>query len=121
MRWTRLIVYYVVAFFGMWVLQRLIPAFPRFGLNHIALVSLAVALVAYGVTEMPGGYASRFGRAVLAWISGTAVLSIYFTLLPRYTGHPYAYFESALVFGVLIGLTELAVAPANAVQAHGER
>lgn len=121
MKWTRVVAYYVVAFLGMWVLQRVVPSFPRFGLNHIALVSLAVALVTYGVTEMPGGYASRFGRAVLAWISGTGVLSVYFTLLPRVTGHPFAYFESALLFGVLIGLTELAVAPGNAVQAHGER
>lgn len=118
MSWTRMIVYYVIAFLGMWVLQRVMVSFPRFGLDHIAIVSAFVALVTYGVTEMPGGYVSAYGRAVLAWIAGTAVLSIYFTLLPHYTGHPYAYFESALVLGAIIGLTEMVLAPKTAIEAH---
>lgn len=119
--WIRIVAYYIVAFLGMWVLQRVMPLFPRFGVNHIAIVSAAVALVTYGVTEMPGGYASHWGRAVLAWLSGTGVMSIYFTILPRYTGHPFAYFESALVLGALIGVTEMVAAPKNAEQAHGDR
>lgn len=116
----RIVIYYVVAFIAMWVLQRVMAPFPHFGLSNIAVVSLAVALVTYGVTEMPGGYISGYGRAVLAWIAGTAVMSIYFTILPRYTGHPFAYFESALVLGVIIGLTELAVSPKNRTQARNE-
>lgn len=120
MTWVRLVVYYVVAFLGMWALQGLMPLFPRFGLDHIAIVSAAVSLVTYGVTEMPGPYASFMGRAVLAWIVGTGVLSIYFTILPGRTGHPYAYFESALAFGVLMGLTELVVSPKAAQISHTE-
>lgn len=114
-----MVIEFVVAFLGIWACQALFAGFPRFGLDHIAIVSVAIALVTYAVTEMPGGYVSHYGRAVLAWIAGTAVLSIYFTLLPRYTGHPYAYLESALAVGVLIGLTELVVAPKDAAQAHG--
>lgn len=117
----RIVIEYIVAFLAMWVLQLLMPAFPKFGLGHIAVVSAFVALVTYAVTEMPGGYASHWGRAVLAWIAGTAVLSIYFTILPRTTGHPFSYFWSALVFGVIIGLTELVVAPKTAREAHGSR
>lgn len=120
MSWIRIVVYYVVAFLGMWALQAVMASFPRFGLDHVAIVSAFVALVAYAVTEMPGGYVSAYGRAVLAWIAGTAVMSIYFTLLPRYTGHPFAYLESALMLGALIGLTELVVAPKGAAQAHGD-
>lgn len=119
MSWFRIVIEYVVSFLAMWVLQLTMPIFPKFGLGHIAVVSAAVALVAYAVTEMPGGYVSAYGRAALAWIAGTAVLSIYFTILPRTTGHPYAYLESALVFGVVIGVTELVIAPKNAQQAHG--
>ena len=117
----RVVIYYVVAFLGMWVLQRIMPLFPRFGLTHIAVVSAAVALVTYGITEMPGGYASAYGRAVLAWLAGTGVMSLYLTILPRYTGHPYAYFESALALGALIGAAELAVAPKTAETAEPER
>ncbi|MCL5115602.1 MAG: hypothetical protein M1272_00390 [Firmicutes bacterium] len=120
MSWVRIVIEYVVAFLAMWVFQGLMPGFPKFGLSHIAVVSAAVALVAYALTEMPGGYASAYGRAVLAWIAGTSVMSMYFTILPRYTGHPFAYFESALAIGVIIGLTELVVAPKGAREAHGQ-
>ncbi|NMP22336.1 hypothetical protein [Sulfobacillus harzensis] len=121
MSWFRIVIEFVVAFLAIWVLQRVMPIFPKFGIGNVAIVSVAVALVSYAVTEMPGGYASAYGRAVLAWIAGWAVLAIYFTTLPRTTGHPYGYLEAALVFGVIIGLTELAVAPKNARQAHGSK
>lgn len=116
----RIVIEYIVAFLGLWIMQRVYPGFPMFGLGALALVALGVALVAYAATEMTGGYASAYGRAVLAWIAGFGVLSIYCTTLPRHTGHPFAYFEAALVFGVLIGITELIVAPKNARQAHSE-
>lgn len=119
MSWTRIVIEYIIAFLGMWVMQRVYPGFPVFGLGAVALVALGVALVAYAATEMPGGYASAYGRAVLAWIAGFGVFSMYCTTLPRHTGHPFAYFEAALVFGALIGLTELFVAPKGVRQAHG--
>lgn len=118
MSWIRIVIEYVAAFLGMW-LWGLVPGFPKFGLMQIAIVAAAVALAAYAITEMPGGYASHYGRAVLAWIAGTGVLSMYFTVLPRYTGHPYAYFEASLFIGVIVGVTELIVAPKNAREAHG--
>lgn len=120
MSWVRIVIEYIVAFIAMWAYQMLLPGFPKFGLSNIAVVAAAVALVSYALTEMPGGYVSAYGRAVLAWIAGTSVLSIYFTLLPHYTGHPYAYFEGALAVGVIIGLTELVIAPKNAREAHGQ-
>ncbi len=110
-----------MAFLAIWVFKRVLPGFPKFGLTHVAVAAAAIAVLAYALTEMPGGYISAYGRAVLAWIAGTTVLSIYFTVLPHYNGHPYAYLESALAVGVVIGLTELIIAPKNSRQAHGVR
>ncbi|MCY0897968.1 MAG: hypothetical protein OWU33_03385 [Firmicutes bacterium] len=114
MGWERMAVESLVAFFGILVYQHLWPAFPHFPIVQVAIVSLAVALVAYALTEMPGGYASHYGRAVLAWIAGVAVMSMFFTTLPRYNGHPYIDLQSAIAVGILIGLTELLVGPRTA-------
>lgn len=121
MSWIRILIEAVVAFIAIWVLQMVWSYFPKFGLSTVALVAIAVGLVAYAVTEMTGGYASAYGRALLAAIGAAGVLSVYCTTLPRTTGHPFSYLESSLVLGVIIGLTELVVAPKNAREAHGSR
>ena len=118
MSWIRIVIEYVIAFVAMWAFQIIMPGFPKFGPSHIAVVAAAVALVAYAVTEMPGGYVSHYGRAVLAAIAGTSVLAVYFTLLPRSMGHPYAYLEAALAVGAVIGLAEFLIAPQNVREAH---